>query len=286
MFFKIVRRMFWTWWDNLSYSILTSLFGAMNPIYLAFLAGCMWALSVDFQLFVDYKDSFIILAGIAVMSMNVFPTTLAACSIQGRLIDGKVRKFVKEYFAEVKRLFWRGMGLTLVNALAGYLLSYSFLFYRDRLADWFPVNYILIGLSALFYLVLLLSQIILVPLAASDDYPLFEYYLIATHMTFKNGFVLFGVGVFHLLLMAILTIPVVTPFLVIVPVVAFYGLTFTLHIWAFRYADGQVSAEEDWKRRSGKELLSPFTAPFKKRKIDDNEEDKEGEDGTGAGSSS
>ncbi len=277
MFFKIVRRTFWSWWDNLSYSILTSLFGAANPFYLAFLAGCMWALSVDFQLFIDYQDVFIILVSISLLAMNAFPTTMAAFSVQSKLIDGSLGKFVKAYFAELKRLFWRGLGLSLVNGLAGYLLAYSFLFYRDRLADWFPFNYILIGLSALFYFVLLLSQIILVPLAASDDYPLFEYYLISTHMTFKNGFALFGVSVLHLLITVLFTVPVVTPFLVVLPMVAYYGLIMTLHTWAFRYSDGQVPENEEWTKRNGKELLSPFVSPFKKRKKDEN--DKEGNDG-------
>lgn len=278
MFGKILKRTFWSWWDNISYSILTSVLGGTNPFFLWFLATFHYTVA-NFDLVVDNPDEFTVFFSIMLLTLHVFPTTLASYAMQSQLIDGKMNRFFRSWWEALKKYFVRGIVVTLINGAAGYMLGNSVVYYKNALESIYPFNYVLIGFSGLFFFILLISQIIMIPLMVTDKYKIYEYYLIAIHMTFKKGFVILLVGLINVIIFLIFMIPVVSPFLVVVPLIAYFGFAGTLHHWTFRYADGQVDKNADTPKRKIGEIFSPFGNLFKSRKqIDEQGIDEENKD--------
>lgn len=262
MFFKILKRTFWGWWDNISFSFLTSIMGATNPFFIVLLSTFRWIVAEDFEIVIKYQNLFFVLIIVCLLSIAVFPTTIAAYAIQRRLLKGDTEKFFLYYWKGLKKYFGRGMLLTLINTIIGGLLAYSIVYYNTALSSWYPFNYILIGISGLFILLFLLSQIVMIPLVITDDYKISEYYLISFHMTLKNGLRIALVAIVNFIMVVIFFIPIISPFLIIVPIVAYYGFASTLHLWTFSYVDGSVSVEDVLPKRKFKELFTPFANMF------------------------
>ena len=285
MFFGIIKRTFWSWWDNLSYSVFTSLLGAANPFYLVLIAGFRWLLAEDIGFLIQYKDVFFLIIAGSILNMQTFPTTLAAYSMQAKLIDGEVKSFFREYWGELRKVFGKGMIMTLINTVAGLILGYSILYYRDHLANLYPLNYILIGLSGWFVFSFLLSQFIQVPLIISDLKEKKEdrqkiggYYIVSFYWMVKRGLVMLAVGMFNLFIFFLFTIPAVSPFLTIVPIFAYMGFATTLHIWTYRYVFDDFPQGKDFPKRKFKDMLTPFGGRLAKKndENDDTEQDGNG----------
>lgn len=116
-----------------------------------------------------------------------------------------------------------------------------------------------------FAMILFMMQSVIVPLIAEEDYRFTDFYKIALVYTMRNIFPLLLMAFMHILAFVMLTIPVVSPFLTVVPIVAYFGLIATMHNWTFMYVDGQVELSEDIPRRQLKELFSPFRLLKKKK---------------------
>ena len=261
MFRKIIYRTFWSWWDNFSYSIITSFFGSTNPFFLIFLATFQWILGLLTQSVTSldvYKDLIFVLCITTLVNIHTFPTTVVAYALQDKLIDGPIDQFFRTYWTELKRIFGRTMIVTLINIVIGGLLAFSFLFYNSAFPADNPLKFILIGISAWFLLILLISQIYMVPLMVREKYRFWEYYMISIYMTFKHAFLILGVSLVNAIIFLLFAIPIVSPFLVVVPIVAYFGLVSTLHIWTFRYVDGEISMKDPMRRRKLRELFAPF----------------------------
>lgn len=275
MFFKIVKRTFWTWWDNLSFSMLSSFLGGLNPFYIIFL-GTFTYIVEDFSLVVDFKEFFLLLFGGVLPAIHVFPTTIAAYSVQKRLIDKKSVKYFSEYWQDLKKYFGKGLVLTLICLLAGLLLAYSVLFYQQQLSG--LLSMILTVISSVFFIILMFMQLIIVPLVIEDDYPVKDYFLISVSMIFKKPLLLIPVLIFESLLLLLSFIPALSPVLVIIPLVAYLGLVSIFRIWLFRYLDDAPEIHKELGERSAGELFSPITTLFKsKKKVDEEGENEKKE---------
>ncbi len=257
MFIRILRRTFWSWWDHLSYSIFTSFNAAVNPFFIFLMAG-LWVFYTRGDFFTQNAGLFFVLITTCLFAMPFFPTALASYSYQAKIIDDEITSIFKEYFLELKRVFWKGIFHSLLNGLIGFLLSYSIIYYQQSMTHLFPLNIILTGLSVWFLFILLMMQIILLPLLTSDEYRFHEYYMVAFFLTFKKALPLFLVSVVNILFFVLLTVPIVSPFLTVVPIISYFGLVSTLHIWTFRYADGAADPKEKLPKRNIGELFSPF----------------------------
>ena len=267
-YFKILKQTFWDWWDNISYSLLTSILGSCNPFFIIILAAFRWSFSDDFTFLLQYGKEFFVVLMTSLIIIPIFPTTIAAYSLQNKIIDLKLENFFVQFWRELKKYLGRGLLFTLINGIVGFLLSYSIIFYSDFLKDWYPFNYILIGLSALFIFLILLSQFIMLPLVVKDDYPVLEYYVISFYMTLKNGLLLLALFLFQSIMVFIFFIPVIVPFLTIIPIVVYFGFVSTFHIWAFKYIDGEVDVSVPLRKRKIREIFSPFAGIRKNRKKD------------------
>ncbi len=264
MFIKIMRRSFWSWWDNISYSIFVSMTAAVNPFFILLIAS-IWAFYTEVQFFVSNDSLFLVIIMTCVFAMPFFPTSLAGFRLQGIIIRDESNSLVRDYWESLKAVFWRGLLHSIVYGAAGLGLAYSILYYRDFLGHLFPLNYILIGVSMWFAMILFMMQSVIVPLIAEEDYRFTDFYKIALVYTMRNIFPLLLMAFMHILAFVMLTIPVVSPFLTVVPIVAYFGLIATMHNWTFMYVDGQVELSEDIPRRQLKELFSPFRLLKKKK---------------------
>ncbi|OHD55984.1 MAG: hypothetical protein A2Y33_11025 [Spirochaetes bacterium GWF1_51_8] len=282
MFFGILKRTFWSWWDNLSYSVFTSFLGAANPFYLVLIAGFRWLLAEDVGFVFQYKDIFFLIVAGSILNMQTFPTTLAAYSMQAKLIDGEVKSFFREYWAELRKVFGKGMILTLINTVIGLILGYSILYYRDNLAHLYPVNFILIGLSGWFIFSFLLSQFLQVPLIISDlkenkedRQKIGGLYLVSLYWMVKKGIVMLGIGIVNLIIFFLFTIPAVSPFLTIVPIFAYMGFASTLHTWTYRYVFDDFPAGKDFPKRKLSDMFSAFGGKHTNKNKDEEEKEEE-----------
>lgn len=276
MFFSIIKRTFWSWWDNLSYAVFTSLLGAANPFYLVIIAGFRWLFAEDMGFILQYKDAFFLVLMGSILNMQTFPTTLAAYSMQAKLIDGESKSYFREYWGELRKVFGKGMIFTLINTSAGLLLGYSILYFRDKLVSFYPWNYILIGLSGWFLFSFLLSQFIMSPLVISDlaekkedRLKIGSYYMISLYWMVKKGLVMLGLAIINLLIFFIFTIPAVSPFLTVIPIFAYMGFVTTMHTWTYRYVFDDFPQGKDFPKRSMRDLFSPFSGKLKKQEAED-----------------
>jgi hypothetical protein len=280
MFFSIIKRTFWSWWDNLSYAVFTSLLGAANPFYLVIIAGFRWLFAEDMGFILQYKDAFFLVLMGSILNMQTFPTTLAAYSMQAKLIDGETKSYFREYWGELKKLLGKGLIFTLINTTAGLLLGYSILYFRDKLVNLYPWNYILIGLSGWFIFSFLLSQFIMAPLVISDlaekkedRLKIGSYYMISLYWMVKKGLVMLGLAIINLLIFFIFTIPAVSPFLTVIPIFAYMGFVTTMHTWTYRYVFDDFPQGKDFPKRSVRDLFSPFSGKLRKQEAEDAEKE-------------
>ncbi|OHD56744.1 MAG: hypothetical protein A2014_02330 [Spirochaetes bacterium GWF1_49_6] len=280
MFFSIIKRTFWSWWDNLSYAVFTSLLGAANPFYLVIIAGFRWLFAEDMGFILQYKDAFFLVLMGSILNMQTFPTTLAAYSMQAKLIDGETKSYFREYWGELRKVFGKGMIFTLINTTAGLLLGYSILYFRDKLVNLYPWNYILIGLSGWFIFSFLLSQFIMAPLVISDlaekkedRLKIGSYYMISLYWMVKKGLVMLGLAIINLLIFFIFTIPAVSPFLTVIPIFAYMGFVTTMHTWTYRYVFDDFPQGKDFPKRSVRDLFSPFSGKLRKQEAEDAEKE-------------
>lgn len=264
MFIRILKRTFWSWWDHLSFSIFSSFTAAVNPFFVFLIAG-MWVFYTRGDFFTQNAGLFFVLITTCLFAMSIFPTALAAYAYQARIIDDSYQSVFKEYFQLLRKLALRGLLHSLLNGLLGFLLSYSILYYQQAFSQRVVLQMVLTGLSVWFLFILLMMQMILVPLLSQEKYRFHEYYMVAFYLTFKRALPLFLVSVVNILFFVVLTVPIVSPVLTVVPVVSYFGLAATLHHWTFRYADGQYDPKESLPRRSLQELFSPFR--LRKKKI-------------------
>ena len=236
-FFRIIRETFRDWWKNISYSLVASLFAALNPFFIVFIAG-IWVFYTRGAFFVGNASMFFVILSVCFFAMPFFPTVTASYQTLEKYMDGvEVKSFFKVYWKSFKGIWIKALVHSLVNGVAGLALALSVLYYKDYLAFLFPYNYILIGISSWFMLMLFLTQITVLPLLYTDDYPFHEYYMIGFIRTVKHGFLLLFIGLVQGLIMVVLTIPVVSPILTIIPLITYFGLTSFLHIHTFRYID-------------------------------------------------
>jgi hypothetical protein len=282
MFFGIIKRTFWTWWDNLSYSIFTSMLGAANPFYLVIIAGFRWLFAEDVTLILQYKDAFFLVLMASILNMHTFPTTLAAYSMQVKLIDGETKSFFREYWGELKKMFGKGMIFTLINTAAGLALGFSILYFRDKLVNIYPWNYILIGISGWFIFSFLLSQFIMSPLVVSDleekkedRLKIGSYYMISLYWMVKKGLLMLGVALMNVFIFILFTIPAVSPFLTVIPIFAYMGFITTMHTWTYRYIFDDFPKGKDFPKRSVRDLFSPFSGKLKKLEEENEEKDEQ-----------
>ncbi len=236
-FFRIIRDTSMYWWKNISYSIVASLFAALNPFFIVFIAA-IWVFYTRGAFFVGNAALFFVILSTCFFAMPFFPTVTASYQTLEKYTDNlEVKSFFKLYWDSFKGIWLKALVHSIVNGLAGLLLAISVLFYKDYLSFISPYNYILIGISGWFMLMLFLTQIMVLPLLYTDDYPFHEYYMIGFFRTMKHGFLLLMIAIVQGFIMILLTVPIVAPFLTVIPLISYFGLTAFLHITTFRYVD-------------------------------------------------
>jgi hypothetical protein len=260
---KIVYRSFWSWWDNLSFSLVNSFMGTLNPFTLVILSSLMWSFTGDAGLFLSNPVFFGVALGAALLGAASFPTTAAAAAMQEKLIDEGTSSFFREWWDCMKQVIWRSLFVSLILAAAGGLLAFSVVFYLTALAAYFPFNLFPVLISAWFYVMILMAQSVLVPLLWREKMPLHHYFLVSFTVTAKNGARMFAVSAVLVLVFLFTCIPLFSRWTAIFTVLTYTGFAQTLNAWTYRYVSGETVENESVKKRRASELLSPFASLFK-----------------------
>ncbi len=267
MSLTIIRRSFWSWWENISYSLLSSFLGAINPFFLIVVATFMWSFTTDSKLMLEHPEFFIAMIGMSLAASPFFPTTLAAVSVQGKLLTEGSAGYFGFYLKELKRLFFRGLEYTLVFALAGLLLGFSVWFYHTQLDFIHPFNDVLAALSGWFYVVLLLMQFYLVPEVVYETEGLIANVAVAFLMLFRKLRLMLTAFFFSGFVVALMLLPAASRFTAVVPLVTVVGFRGVVFHWLYWLANDEVPpALQEEKKRSAGDIFSPFTALFRKGK--------------------
>jgi len=266
MSWTLMRRVFWSWWENLSYSLLSSFLGAINPFFLFIVATFMWSFTADSKLMLEHPGFFIVLIGMSIAASPFFPTTLAAFSSQGKIIKEGPAGYFNFYISELKRLFLRGLGYTLLFAFAGLILGFSVWFYHFQLKTIAPFNDVLAAFAAWFYFVLILMQFYLIPEVLYETEGVISNVAVAFLMSFRKLGLMLTAFLFSGVVVSLMIFPAASRFTAVVPLVTVVGFRGVVVHWTYWLTNDEVPLDlQEKKNRKLSDLFVPFTSLFRKK---------------------
>ncbi len=262
---RILSRSFWSWWDNLSYSMFTALVAALNPSFLVLVPTVAFLLTSEIGFVKQYADFWIIIGCTTVAGIWLWPLSVVSHRMHEEMTNGPVVGYFKKLWQFIREHFWSSLGFWVVATGIGFLFGLSFVFYARQMASFSPLWAIVFFVSLWFFVLFMMMEMVLVVLLYKSGMKVGEMLLLAFYTVIRYAFVYFVVFLISWVLYGILLVPAATPFLptpgimplfVIIPLVSVYGLGPTLHIWTFRYVFDEAPPEE--KKRSIWELFLPI----------------------------
>lgn len=232
MFIKIIKNGFSRWWDKMGYAILTSIFSAINPFFLASSLFLLLAfLRPDSINLMQNLEQIAIYLPVIILVTAVFPTTFAGIAVQKRLIETETIYF-KQYFGDYFRGLWKFIGpslkLTLLYAAVGFLLSFGGVFYFKNFAS--PVlKFGSLLIIFWIYIFVLLSRYILIPLIIyNPEMKTWEAIKLSFKIVMAEGLAILGIVIIDLVLFLMLV------FTRIFFLLIYYGLSSSLRVYTHK----------------------------------------------------
>ncbi len=253
---RIFGRSFWSWWDNLSYSLVTSLVGAMNPSFLVLVPTVAFVMTTDVAFVRQHWGFWAVMICTTMGGMWLWPFSVVSHAMHERMMDGPVVEYFKTLWKMVKEFFLPSLGWWLAGTLSGGLLGLSFVFSIEQVRV-FPVFWSLVIFFAVwFFVVLMMMQMVLVVLLYKSGMKPQEMLVLALYTVVKYALVYFVVLVVSWVVYVILLVPATNPITLVIPLVTVYGIGPVVHVWTFRYVFEEAIPEQ--KRRSVWEIFTPF----------------------------
>ncbi|MCX7882069.1 MAG: hypothetical protein N2314_02475 [Brevinematales bacterium] len=262
---KILWRSFWSWWDNLSYSMFTALMAAVNPSFLVLVPTVAFLLTSDIGFLREYWWVWVIVVCTAIGGMWLWPLSLASHRMHEEMINGPIVGYLKKFWQFTKERFWLSLALWGITTVIGALFGVSLVLCWQRIGTSPFFWGILLFVCVWFFVLFLAWEMVFVILLYKSGMKIAEMLLLALYTVIKYAFVyvvMVGVSwVVYLILLVpaatpFLATPGIMPLLVVVPLVSVYGIGAVIHIWTFRYVFEEVPPQE--RKRSLLELLTPF----------------------------
>lgn len=229
MFLRIIKEAFVKLWDKLGYGVLNSVLGALNPIFIYLSLFTLWALAQpDWTPILSYGRQIILFFPPMILASPFFPTTFASAAIDKRIVEYETVYF-KKYFGDYFRALWKWLGkslaMSVIFALAGFLLSFSTLFYIELIAS--PaLKLVLVIAAAWIFILVRMVEFVLIPLRIYNDELNFGQ---ALKVSFKiialEGLNVLGIMILNELLLAVLTLSRVFS------LILYYGISGNLRIY-------------------------------------------------------
>jgi hypothetical protein len=165
MILKILKDSFISWFENIGFSIVSSILASVNPFFvlLAFIIfnAFYGNRAVLFQKF----EAQLLTVALITAVQAVFPTTVAAVSVQKKVVQGEVN-YMSEYFpAYLKSLLETLLPSIIMSVfyfIITYLLVWSGILYSHMLTGNFKI--VMVSFITCLYVFFLLTQWIAVPL--------------------------------------------------------------------------------------------------------------------------
>ncbi|URA10031.1 hypothetical protein [Thermospira aquatica] len=253
---RILGRSFWSWWDNLSYSLVTSLIGSMNPSFLVLVPTVAFVITTDVTFVQQHWGFWIVMICTTIGGMWLWPLSVVSHVMHERMIDGPVVEYFKTLWKMVKEWFFPSLGWWIGGTISGGLLGLSLVFSLEQVRV-FPLFWSLVVLFALWFLVvLMMMQMVLVVLLYKSGLKPQEMLVLALYTVARHGVVYFVMLVISWVVYAFLFVPATNPITLVIPLVTVYGIGPVLHVWTFRYVFEEALPAE--KKRSLLELFTPF----------------------------
>lgn len=257
---RVLWRSFWSWWDNLSYSLMTALVGAMNPSFLILVPTVAFLLTTDISFLQKNWEFWMMVLCTTVGGMWLWPLSLVSHRMHEEMINNGIHGYFKRLWVMIRESFLPGLMWWAFGTLIGGLLGLSFLFYGRFLLT-FPVFFwIMLFVSLWFFMFWMMAEMILVILIYRSGLKAREMILLAFYIALRYAFVYLVLLGISWALYGVLIIPTVNPITMVIPLVTIYGIGPVIHIWAFRYAFEEMPPEG--KKRSVWELFTPFVQLF------------------------
>jgi len=253
---RILKRSFWSWWDNLSYSLVTALVGSLNPSFLVVVPTVVFLLTTDVGFLRQNWWFWGLVLSTAVGGMWLWPLSVVSHALHEELANGPVLGYFKRLWELTKMYFLRSLGWWFLGTIVGALFGLSFVFYNRFMGQLFVVGGIFLFVLVWLFLMWVMMEMVLVVAIYKSGLKWQEMLLVAGYTVMKYALVYLGILAVSWVIYVVLMIPAVNPITMVIPLVTVYGIGGMMHIWTFRAVFDEWPSEE--KKRSLWELLTPF----------------------------
>lgn len=229
MFARIIKEAFVKWWDKMGYNIINSILGALNPFFLFITYIVFWVLWLPQWTDAEpFFRQFILFLPPMALAAPFFPTTFGVWVIEKRIVEYETiyfKKYLGDYFRYMWKWMGKALGMMLLSAAIGFLLSFSFIFYFGMIENIY-LKFAVIVVMAWLFLFVRMIQFVIIPLWIYNEELKFPQVLkLSVKIIFMEGLAIIGIMALNLLLLVLLTLSRAFSALL------YYGLSSNLRIF-------------------------------------------------------